>query len=196
MRDLLFTFFAVLTLAPALLVAVSRNPVNAAMSMIVALVGMAGLLVLLETYFLAILLALVYAGAIIVLFLFIIMLIDTASAPAPSLVAWFAGLSALALLGLGAWALAFSGESGLFARAGPDAPAAVARVFGAELFTRYMLPFQVTGFMLLIAMIGVVVLSRRVQGDRTDMTDKTYRSHRSYRSYQTQPQPPPPEDPS
>ena len=73
--DLLFIIFAVLTVLPALLMVVARNPVNGAMFMIVSFVGMAALFVLLEAFFLAILQVLVYAGAIMVLFLFVIMLL-------------------------------------------------------------------------------------------------------------------------
>lgn len=76
MTEILFYLFAVLTVVPALLMVVARNPVNGAMCMIVSFVGMAALLVFLEAFFLAILQVLVYAGAIMVLFLFIIMLLD------------------------------------------------------------------------------------------------------------------------
>ena len=159
--DWLFILFAVLTLVPALLVAASRNPVNAAMNMIVSFVGMAGLMVLLETYFLAILQILVYAGAIVVLFLFIIMLIDAEVAPAPGTVSTLAAMVAFILMAVGMVTL-FFGPQAMVAPALPEEAAmSSAAVFGEELFTRYMLPFQLSGFMLLIAMIGVIVLSRK-----------------------------------
>lgn len=161
MKEILFHFFAALTLVPALFVALSRNPVNAVMNMILSFVGLAALFVMLETYFLAILQVLVYAGAIVVLFLFIIMLIDTRSSPKAGLVSSLAATVALALLVTGLLAIVYSGASGPFAVAGELAPASAARAFGVELFTRYLLPFQITGFMLLIAMVGVIVISRR-----------------------------------
>lgn len=161
MREILFHLFAALTLVPAIFVALSRNPVNAAMNMILSFVGLAALFVMLETYFLAILQILVYAGAIVVLFLFIIMLIDSRHSPKAGLVSSLAATVALALMVTGLLALVYSGESGPFAEAGEWAPAAEARIFGEELFTRYLLPFQVTGFMLLMAMIGVIVISRK-----------------------------------
>jgi NADH-quinone oxidoreductase subunit J len=161
--DWLFLIFAALTLVAAFGVAISRNPVNAAMSMIVSFVGVAALLVLLETYFLAILQVLVYAGAIVVLFLFIIMLIDAEKAPPPSIVRTLASGAALILLSLGVFALFFGPQADPFAtKVAEIAPMATAHSFGVELFTRYMLPFQVAGFMLLIAMIGVIVLSKKV----------------------------------
>lgn len=167
--DWLFFIFAALTLVAAFGVAISRNPVNAAMSMIVSFVGVAALLVLLETYFLAILQVLVYAGAIVVLFLFIIMLIDAEKAPPPSLLRTLAAGIALVLMACGVYALCFSSLAEPFATKVENfAPMAAARSFGVELFTRYMLPFQVAGFMLLIAMIGVIVLSKKVSPDEEE----------------------------
>ena len=77
MPDGLFTFFAALTLGAALLLVLSRNAVTSAMGMILALVGIAADFFLLDAYFLGVLQVLVYAGAVMVLFLFIIMLLDT-----------------------------------------------------------------------------------------------------------------------
>lgn len=162
MADWLFYLFASLSVLSAFLVAVSRNPVNGAMSMIVAFVGVAALFVLLETYFLGIIQILVYAGAIIVLFLFIIMLIDAEHAPRAGLVTTLASLAALGLLVTGAWTLAFSGHSGPLTRETlAPAPADTVYRFGVELFTRHVLEFQLAGFLLLVAMIGVIVISRK-----------------------------------
>jgi NADH-quinone oxidoreductase subunit J len=163
MRELLFHFFAALTIVPAFFVATSRKPVNAAMNMLVSFVGLSAMFVLLETYFLAILQVLVYAGAIVVLFLFIIMLIDAGKSPHPKLIRYLASLAALALMVFGGYALVFGGGSGPFAEISVEAPAKLARTFGVELFTRYLLPFQITGFMLLIAMVGVIVISKKAE---------------------------------
>jgi len=137
--------------------------VNAAMNMMVSFVGLAGLFVFLETYFLAVLQILVYAGAIVVLFLFIIMLIDAENAPKAGIIKLASGFIALALLITGAYVLVFGGQSGVFSEIGVLAPAAEAKAFGYGLFTQYMLPFQITGFMLLIAMIGVIVISKKIE---------------------------------
>ena len=163
MRELLFHFFAALTIVPAFFVATSRKPVNAAMNMLISFVGLSALFVMLETYFLAILQVLVYAGAIVVLFLFIIMLIDTGKSPHPKLIRYLASLAALALMITAGYALVFGGGSGPFAEISVEAPANVAQTFGVELFTRYLLPFQITGFMLLIAMVGVIVISKKAE---------------------------------
>jgi NADH-quinone oxidoreductase subunit J len=161
MKEILFHLFAALTIVPAFFVATSRRPVNAAMNMMLSFVGLSALFVLLETYFLAVLQVLVYAGAIVVLFLFIIMLIDAGRSPHPGLVRFLASLAAFALLVMAGYALVFGGGAGPFVELPAEPPGNLARSFGVALFTRYLLPFQVTGFMLLIAMIGVIVISRK-----------------------------------
>ncbi|MGC9450867.1 MAG: NADH-quinone oxidoreductase subunit J family protein [Oceanipulchritudo sp.] len=168
MRDLFFHFFAALTLVPAFFTATSRRPVNAALNMLLSFVGLSALFVLLETYFLAILQVLVYAGAIVVLFLFIIMLIDPAKSPPPKLLRFLASLAAFALLVTAGYQLVFGGGAGPYAEISVASPAVLSRSFGVELFTRYMLPFQLTGFMLLIAMVGVIVISRKQQPETTE----------------------------
>lgn len=168
MKEIFFHLFAALTLVPAIFAAASRNPVNAAMNMLISFVGLAALFVLLESYLLAVLQVLVYAGAIVVLFLFIIMLIDAEKAPPPKLFSYVASVLALALLVLGSWYLVFEASVGPFPSLAVDSPSALARNFGPPLFTQYMLPFQITGFMLLIAMVGVVVISKRKKNREGD----------------------------
>jgi NADH-quinone oxidoreductase subunit J len=163
MKEILFHAFAVLTLVPALLVATSRNPVNAAINLLISFVGLAALFVLLESYFLAVLQVLVYAGAIVVLFLFIIMLIDVEKSPQPRLLRYIASLLALALLVTGGYFFVYGEVSGPYPALPEAAPASLSRTFGELLFTQYLLPFQITGFMLLIAMLGVIVISKRAE---------------------------------
>ena len=99
-----FYFFSALTIAGALFVVLNRNPVNSAMCMIVALVGVAALFGLLHAYFLAMLQVVVYAGAVMVLFLFIIMLLDTEAGRPITASDALAGVLALLVLALGsAW---------------------------------------------------------------------------------------------
>jgi NADH-quinone oxidoreductase subunit J len=165
MKEILFHFFAALTIVPAFFLATSRKPVNAAMNMMASFVGLSALFVMLETYFLAILQLLVYAGAIVVLFLFIIMLIDAGKSPQPRLMRFLASLAAFALLTVVSFGLVFGGGSGPFAEISVEAPASLSRTFGVELFTRYLLPFQVTGFMLLIAMVGVIAITKKHESE-------------------------------
>ena len=160
MADTLFITFAVLTVASALLVVVNRNAVNAALGLLISLIGLAGLFVLLDAPLLAFVLLLVYAGAVVALFLFIIMLLDTTPGAAKP----YSKLTlAASLLGAG---LLIVGIVSLSERAVlPHVPANVAvptlKNYAEMLFTTYLLPVQVVGFMLLIAMLGVIVLSKK-----------------------------------
>ncbi len=173
--DVLFIIFAVLTVVPALLMVVSRNPVNGAMFMIISFVGMAALFVLLEAFLLAILQVLVYAGAIMVLFLFIIMLLDMDEVEKikPGTVTSIASGISLALIIVGVAVLlgsdGLAGQSVAHLAAAPDFPSAdnpmglalSAKAYGFGLFTKYMLPFQLTGVLLLVSMIGVIIISKK-----------------------------------
>jgi NADH-quinone oxidoreductase subunit J len=166
MPDFLFYLFAFVTVLAAAAVVLNRNAVNAAMFLLLSLVGMAALFVLLEAYFLALLQVLVYAGAVVVLFLFIIMLFDVQggdSRRSYHRLATVAGLAAFALLATGVLSLARHAglaETGL---AAAPANGASLKEFGYQLFTTYLLPVQVTGFLLLLAMLGVTVLSRKYE---------------------------------
>ncbi|MBN2069382.1 MAG: NADH-quinone oxidoreductase subunit J [Opitutales bacterium] len=164
MLDIIFYIFAALTILSAILVPVSRNPVNGAMFMIVSFVSTACLYVLLNAYFLAVLQILVYAGAIIVLFLFIIMLLNVEQVKTlrPSFFSQIAGLLALCILSLGVGSLFLSGSANPSPELAVSAGSGIARNFGYMLFTKYMLPFQVSGFMLLVSMIGVILLSKKI----------------------------------
>jgi NADH-quinone oxidoreductase subunit J len=161
MSDLLFYAFAFVTLASAALVVVSKNPVNAAMFLLLSLVGVAGLFVMLDAALLAFVLLLVYAGAVVALFLFIIMLLDTS----PGMLKPFrkttmvASALAGALLLVGVLSLYHRAE---FPAAHPAAAPAL-KDYAEQLFTTYLLPVQVVGFMLLIAMLGVIVLSKKFE---------------------------------
>ena len=174
MSDCLFYVFAALAVASALFMVSSRSAVNSAMGMIATLVAVAADYFLLDAPFLGVLQVLVYAGAVMVLFLFIIMLLDVdkashAKRPASK---WAVGvIVTLVLAGAIAYALTHGGLSNHAATPpaapladGVDAPlphGVTAKEFGFGLFTKYMLPLQIAGFLLLSAMIGVVTLSKR-----------------------------------
>jgi NADH-quinone oxidoreductase subunit J len=179
--DILFYIFAVITVVPAFLMVASRSPVNSAMYMIATFVGMACLFVLLDAFFIAVLQILVYAGAVMVLFLFIIMLLDMDQREdlrhrtIPSMAAMIA-FGLLLVIVLGFFKGKFEGEhlvevqeSASIAQvtdaqtweSGSSLPHSTkAKTFGYGLFSKYMLPFQVTGILLLVAMVGVIVISK------------------------------------
>ena len=157
----------------------SRHPVSAALFMIVSLVGVAALFVLLEAFFLAILQVLVYAGAVMVLFLFIIMLLDVGpQGGKASRVKILSAAFGLILVGslfclmlqIGQGTEADgSTQSFDWPELSEDATAngnnltfsPSAKSFGFGLLTKYMLPLQVSGFLLLAAMVGVIILSKK-----------------------------------
>ncbi len=164
MSETLFYLFATLTLASGLAVVLTKNAVASALSFLVSLCGVAGLFLTLDAQLLAILLVLVYAGAVVALFLFIIMLLDMQGGARKPFKKVTIAASTLA------GALLVTGVVGFANRAQLSvAPAAAQandflsglKIYGAKLFTTYLLPVQVVGFLLLIAMLGVIVLSKR-----------------------------------
>jgi NADH-quinone oxidoreductase subunit J len=166
MGTFLFNLFAAFTVVTAAAVVLSKNTVNAAMCLLLSLVGVAGLFVALEAYLLAFLLLLVYAGAIVALFLFIIMLLDTKGEARPSLhkLSLIARFVAVALVGGG---LASFVASLHLQTTGPNSAPAIGsalKLYAVQLFTTYLLPVQILGFLLLIAMLGVIVLSKKFEG--------------------------------
>jgi len=160
-HDILFWFFSIAMLLCGVLVIASRNPIHSALALVVLFVSMAGLFVLLEAFFLAAIQVLVYAGAVMVLFLFVIMLLDLKASERRR-------FKLLGALGGVLVAVALAWELGIVLNR-PILPLAVgAADFGGglesivkPLFVRYMLPFEVTALLLLVAMVGVVLLSKK-----------------------------------
>ena len=175
MIDILFYVFSAIVLISAFVMVVSTNAVNAAMAMIVSFVGTAALFVLLEAYFLAIIQVLVYAGAVMVLFLFIIMLLDGDSTEknyfkdkmtvASSIVGFSLVVVLVCSAFLGGEHMPDPGLLPVFENPtgeGVGMPFTTSsKSFGYSLFTKYMLPFQLAGFLLLAAMVGVIVVSKK-----------------------------------
>ena len=160
MANLLFYFFASLALVSAGLVVVSKNPVNAALGLLLSLVGVAGLFVLLNAALLAFVLLLVYAGAVVALFLFIIMLLDTRpeqQKPFQRMTLIAATLGG-ALLVVGVLSL---NQRAVLTVGGAPGAGPTLKHYAEQLFTTYLLPVQLVGFLLLIAMLGVIVLSKK-----------------------------------
>ena len=165
-----FSLFAFLAVASALVVVIHRNPVYSVMSLVVTLVSLAVLFVLLGAPFLAAMQVLVYTGAILVLFLFVLMLLNVErEQPAVGerrAQKWCALLSALifgSLLGTLFW------RAHLADQVRPLTEEAVAlRPLARELFSTYLLPFELVGLLLLAAVIAATVLARRLESEHTD----------------------------
>lgn len=163
MEAFFFYLFAAATLLCGFLVIAnpfSRSPVTSAMFLVLTIVSLAGLFVLLHAFFLAAVQILVYAGAVMVLFLFVVMLLDLQAEERRS-------LKKLALVGGG---LAVAAIAVMIRTAVTRSPLGVAaaptlegttRPLGELLFTRYLLPFEVLSVLLLVAMVGVILLSRK-----------------------------------
>jgi NADH-quinone oxidoreductase subunit J len=164
MSPFLFWIFAALMLVFGAAVVINRNPVASALSLVVSFLGLAALFISLDAYFIGIIQVLVYAGAIMVLFLFIIMLLDLRAEELRK-INWIASAGGLAV----ALALViqifyvvgrFQAAKQTFPPLARSAPDDVHQI-GLLLFGNYTLPFQIIGVVILVATIGVVVLSRR-----------------------------------
>ena len=163
-----FYLFASLTILSGLLVIFARNPVHSVLWLIVAFFNAAGLMLLLGAEFIALLLVMVYVGAVAVLFLFIVMMLDIDFASLRSGFTKnlpFGILIALALFAQVGIAVAAAGSSPGMA----GAPVASAKpnlvAMGELLYSAYLVPFELSGIILLVAMIGAIVLTLRTRGD-------------------------------
>ncbi|WP_370177476.1 NADH-quinone oxidoreductase subunit J [Alteriqipengyuania sp.] len=164
-----FYLFAFLVIASAVLVIMSRNPVHSVLWLILAFFNAAGLMVLLGAEFIAMLLVVVYVGAVAVLFLFVVMMLDIDFAELragfiknfPLGLAIAAILLAELVLGIGALS---AGSLELGAATGENAPnlaeSNIANV-GQLLYSKYIFVFEAAGLILLVAMIGAIVLTHR-----------------------------------
>jgi len=163
-QDVFFYIFSTLALLCGALVIVnpfSRNPVTSAMFLVLTIISLAGLFVLLDAFFLAAVQVLVYAGAVIVLFLFVIMLLDLKEEEQRQIKLMVAGV---ALLAVGTIAcimirtIQAAHPAGAMLKGEMDnTPAALGRV----LFISYALPFELVSLLLLVAMIGAILLSKK-----------------------------------
>jgi NADH-quinone oxidoreductase subunit J len=161
--DVLFYVFAALTLLCGVLVVANpfnRNPVTSAMFLVLTIISMSGLFILLHAFFLAAVQILVYAGAVIVLFLFVIMLLDLKEEERRKIkfVGFLGGLISVGLI----LAIFFKAlrRTDLHASAAPVVEGDTAAL-GKILFTQYVLPFEVVSVLLLVAMIGVILISKK-----------------------------------
>jgi NADH-quinone oxidoreductase subunit J len=161
-QDVLFYVFAALTLLCAVLVIAnpfSRSPVTSAMFLVLTIISMSGLFVLLHAFFLAAVQILVYAGAVMVLFLFVIMLLDLKE-EARRKIKFFGFVGGIIAVGGIASAFFTSLSS---AKGGVPEPKLEGETIalGKLLFTQYVLPFEIVSVLLLVAMVGVILLSKK-----------------------------------
>ncbi|BBF70084.1 NADH-quinone oxidoreductase subunit J [Sphingobium sp. 3R8] len=167
---LAFYLFAILVVSSGALTILSRNPVHSVLWLILAFFNAAGLMILVGAEFIAMLLVIVYVGAVAVLFLFVVMMLDIDFAelragfvdylPFGLLIALV--LLAEIVLGIGLWS---AGPIELAQRAAPVNPElSNIQAIGGLLYTRYIFLFEAAGIVLLVAMIGAIVLTHRARG--------------------------------
>ena len=164
MSPILFWIFTALMLAFGISVVLNRDPVASALSLVASFLCLSALFVGLDAVFIGVIQILVYAGAVMVLFLFIIMLLDLKAEKRRH-------FNRLTLVGGGAVAAGFVFEllhvlNSFSIGKNPFPPLGVARLddvrqVGITLFTQFNLPFQTVGVLVLVASVGVIVLSRR-----------------------------------
>ena len=159
----LFWIFAALMLLFAVSVVVQSNPVSSALSLVVCFIALAVLFVSLDAFFIGVIQVLVYAGAVVVLFVFIIMLLDLKAEEKRRVtpLALVAGLIvSFGFVGAVTRVLATFGPGKMTAPA-IALPVEDVKTVGMLLFTSYNLPLQIVGVLLLVSTIGVIVLSKR-----------------------------------
>jgi len=159
----LFYLFSVVALGSAVMVVTRRNPVTSALFLVLSFFSLAGIYVLMDAFFLAAVQVAVYAGAIMVLFLFVIMLLGAEKLGASGTLAWQRPLAIILGLGLIAETLyvLFFQASELSAASTLPPDFGSPKSIGTMLFQEYLLPFEVTSVLLLVAMIGAIVLTRK-----------------------------------
>ena len=164
---ILFYVFAAVAVGASLLVIAQRNPIYSVLLLIASFGALSGLYVMLDAPFVAVIQIVVYAGAIMVLFLFVVMLLnapheDTEADERRHILLRsgplrFGAFLAVVLASELGWALTQGGESGAFAAGSTTSVAAI----GRSLFTDYAFAFEVTSVLILVAMVGAVVLAQR-----------------------------------
>jgi NADH-quinone oxidoreductase subunit J len=178
-----FYLFALCTIAGGLFTVISRNPVHSVLWLILAFLSSAGLFVLLGAEFVAMLLVIVYVGAVAVLFLFVVMMLDVDFAELKAEMAQYMPLALLIgvvllmqlAMAFGSWEFADTAQSARAAITPADEHNTAA--LGLILYDQYFLLFQLAGLILLVAMVGAIVLTLRHRKDvkRQNILAQMYR---------------------
>ena len=164
---ILFSVFGLVCVAGAINLLVQTHPINSALSLVVVMGALAAEFLLLGAEFVAAVQVIVYAGAVMVLFVFVIMLLNagTEERTKGSLVAMQVGIPGM-ILGsiLMAWVLIHANTHAVAVGALPGPP----KIIGWLLFHEYLLPFEITSVLVLIAIMGAVVLAARAESPRKE----------------------------
>ena len=167
LHAIFFYLFASVTVASAVMVIASRNPVHSVLFLILAFVNAAGLFILMGAEFLAWILIIVYVGAVALLFLSVVMMLDVDFAELKSGMLSYLPIGALIgavllvelLIIVGAWAVGADVSKSITAPIPPSSQVSNTTALGLVLYTNYIYFFQAAGVILLVAMIGAIVLT-------------------------------------
>ncbi|MDT8856148.1 NADH-quinone oxidoreductase subunit J [Paracoccaceae bacterium Fryx2] len=171
--DVAFYSFALIVITAGLMVTIARNPVHSVLWLILSFMGSSGLFLLCGAEFVAMLLVIVYVGAVAVLFLFVVMMLDVDFAKLKAEMSKYMPLALLIgvvllmqfALAMGVWVQSDS-AMGLRQALAPDlAEVENTRALGLLIYDKYILLFQLSGLILLVAMIGAIVLTLRHRTD-------------------------------
>jgi NADH-quinone oxidoreductase subunit J len=164
--SIFFYLFALLTLGGAIFTITRRNAIHSAISLIVSLLGVAGLYLLQHAEFLFAVQIVLYVGGIMVLFLFVIMLVnlDQAAKERQFNRQWMVGLAAVAVVGAEIAYFFYRGGSDSFQfgeAVAPASPIGNTEAVADVLFSQYLLPFEIASILLLVAVVGSVVMAKK-----------------------------------
>ena len=167
LHAIFFYLFASVTVASAVMVIASRNPVHSVLFLILAFVNAAGLFILMGAEFLAWILIIVYVGAVALLFLSVVMMLDVDFAELKSGMLSYLPIGALIgavllvelLIIVGAWAVGADVSKSITAPIPPSSQVSNTTALGLVLYTNYIYFFQAAGVILLVAMIGAIMLT-------------------------------------
>lgn len=162
---LYFAFCAVTLLVGALITILARSPIRGAVGLLMAIFGIAGLFLKLSAQFMATIQIIVYAGAVVILFVFVIMLLGAAASSSPMAdgKAKLARAVSAVLMGFSAiWGLILVGQTADPAQELPLAPVGYgsAEAIGDQLFTRTIVPFELTTALLIVAIVGAIAVAK------------------------------------
>ncbi|HET7624798.1 MAG TPA: NADH-quinone oxidoreductase subunit J [Verrucomicrobiae bacterium] len=160
LNDTIFYIFAALSVICGVMILVSRNPVTSAMFLVLTIASLAGLFALLHAFFLAAIQILVYAGAVMVLFLFVIMLLDLKVEERRKIkkfgaIAGLVSVGAIFAIFLKSLSVSHLAGNSVLTTEGSTIE------LGKLLFSQYLLPFEIVSVLLLVAMISVILLSKK-----------------------------------
>jgi NADH-quinone oxidoreductase subunit J len=179
MNEITYVFFGLVTLlvlVGGVVTVAAKNPIRGAMGLLTTIVGIAGMYLLLSAEFLAVVQIIVYAGAVVVLFLFVIMLLGPSAVSGRDTRTWGARyLAAGVFLASSVGALVLlKGAAGNVVTAFGPAPRGLGSIegIGHELFTSALVPFELSSALLLVAVVGAVAVARGKQVDPTLLPDK------------------------